>query len=1501
MASWLFCSIQSISSKVLEAIRGTCPGLQDAASPVAEANQNQSVVADLEKLSRMLARIMAVQQDAGEREINDRSVRLWLEELRGVAYQAEDVLDEYHCEVLGSIVESGHAAIQMYHQEDRGIKRKFVDMYTSSSLSYSSSSITKISSPDGMGEKIKSITERFQEISNARQDLHLREDDGTRLATVPQIRPPTSSLVDERALFGREEEKEKIISLLTPSSGPNFLVLPIVGMGGLGKTTLAQLVYNDSRIRQLFDKRSWVSVSDDFDLVRLTKAIIESMSYSPCGFSELSTLQDVLKDEINGISLFLVLDDVWNEKRNLWECFQSGFVGAKTVRILTTTRISTVAEVMQTTLPFHLGYLPEKYCWSLFKHFAFGNREAREDANLLEIGRGIVGKCKGLPLAIKVLGGILCYEIDVEKWREVLESNILEIDETGEIMPALRLSYRKLQDHLKPCFLYLSMFPKNTPFEKDMVVRLWMAQGYINGNTGTLKALEAIGSEYFDELQNRSLIDRGRWFSQYVLHDLVHDLANLENDQQCNSTYKVHHLYVTKDHELSNCLASCSDRAVRTFVNKCATYSFEDGILSKIACLRALHSMYPVSLNILGTLKHLRYLYVTDNIRSRLPESLCLLYNLQTLHLCCFFLEELPESMKNLINLQYLHIASENLKHLPESLCILYNLQTLDMKCYNLQELPGNMKNLVSLRNLHLASGKIKQLPESLCILCNLQTLDLRCYNLEDLPENMEKLVNLRHLQLHSTKIKHLPESISQLQKLHTLSLKWCCELKELPRGIEQLTELHTLDLHINVNMPYGIAKLKTLKPLTGHFNVMDHGMIGGLGELKDMNELSGLLCISGLINIGCLDCSSKANLASKPNLNKLFLDFEEADHLNCDCQETFKQNYQASSIFEKHLDALHLSVISSNATKNENVEKKQEGVLESLQPSGTITELKILHYGGKKFPSWLTNSLLQKLTAVTIDFCSEPNSLHPFGQLAYLRFLSISGGTAIKSVGDEPNTYLVSPKQPTYLLLGNGGTGVSFQSLEVLLLRNMLYLEWKTQEGDFPCLKNLNIENCPQLGKIATIPREVRELVIRDCGCHEIQFALESKIQDILISGCGELILVHSMDGDLPNLENIFISNCQKLISISWSNGFLNSAGAVILEYCPKLKLLTIPSGIKKVKTSYCGIQDIIFSFQSNIQKVDISHCPTLTSIRWEKTSFHTELSSNGCPELKQGPENLQMSCCSISHFVVKSVSHSTTKRADICRPRMDLDKIYVYQNDTVVKELNVESLEVESLTCSPLSGPSCQPTIMLNLSSLVTLEISSWSKVISVTGLDNLSNLIFLSISGCPELCDWKDRRLPIALKFLELECCDKLQSLPLLSVENLASPLKILVIINCPKLSVLEGFHGLMNLRTMELRRCRNISIPPATESLNFRPHIAISDCPLLRDWCQRNSITYCKLEILTAAVKCYYSWTYHLSMTIMRSWYMCVTRQMHRFNSILKPSKQIFLGFLECSEE
>ncbi|XP_078158665.1 putative disease resistance RPP13-like protein 1 [Carex rostrata] len=1240
MASALFSSIQSLSTNLLQAIRGTpsTSHQQDPSSPVTD--QHKSVREDLEKLSRMLRRIQAIQQDAEEREIHDRSVRLWLEELRGVAYQAEDVLDEFNYEVLGSIVESSDAAVEAYHR-DEGNKSKVVEKYPSSAPASPSSFITKISIPSGMAEKIKCITERFEEISNDRHALMLREADGTRLVIGPQIRSPTSSHVDERAIFGREEEKEKIIGLLHPSNGPQFMVLPIVGMGGFGKTTLAQLVFNDSRIHGLFNKRCWVSVSEDFDLMRLTKAIVESVSEKPCEFYELNKLQDVLKEKISGHGLFLVLDDVWNEKRNLWECFRVGFLGAKFVRIMTTTRNTSVAKIMQTTSPFQLSSLPEENCWSLFKHFAFGNRETSENVNLYEIGRGIVKKCKGSPLAIKALGGILRYEMDEEKWREILESDISEIDETGEVMPALRLSYRKLPQHLKPCFLYLSMFPKNKTFEKDMVVRLWMAQGYINGNTRNLKPLEEIGSEYFDELESRSLVNH--WLlSEYILHDLIHDLARsvsqeaywpvLENDQEYNGPCKVCHMYFTTQDVLLG-LVPNNYRSIRTFVKEYWSEEFDFPIFFEIACARALHLWYCSLPNTLDTLKHLRYLFVENMEMEVLPETLCLLYNLQTLVLECHFLKELPENMKNLSNLQY--------------------------------------------------------------------------------------------FKLNSKKIHHLPESIFPLPNLHTLSLRYSSELEELPRGIEQSNRLHILDLpRSRTNMPSG-----------------------GLRVLKGMNKLRGSLCISGLRNIIDVEFCRNANLPSKPNLHKLYLNFHE----DCGMDEIG---------FGDTLH-LHLTDHSRNNAKSENDEKIHNFVLQSLQPHGNLTELAILNYEGRVFPSWLLNPLLPKLTNLSLNFCTEPNFSPPFGQLPHLKYLDISYKASVRNVGDEPSTYSLlveydSSKQPKKS---------SYPSLEVLSLRNMLNLvKWQGHDGDFPCLKKLVLENCPELWKITTIPQNVTDVTFADC---------------------------------------------------------------------PKLKLLTCPSVIRNLTILRCGFREIMLHGVCEI--LTISTCVELTSINWMDRGLHSvgkvSVDIYDCPILYLGER-----CVYQRDTTIKELNLSGNNEIHLSDSTISL-----LENQVKLFLTKEDFPEVESLTCAPSVGVNCQHVI-LNLASLVILEIMRCTKVISVTGLVNLSNLKRLSISYCPELCNWNDRTLPLSLESLQLIYCDMLSSLPLLSVQNHSSSLKVLVIMKCPRLAVLEGFHGLMKLTTVNLLHCMNISISPATESLQFRPSFTIVDCPLMRDWCRRNSITY-----------------------------------------------------------
>lgn len=1107
-------------------------------------------------------------------------------------------------------------------------------MYASSSCASSSSTITKASVPDGMPEKIRNILERFEEISKHREALLLREEDGTRQFTRPKIRQPTSSHVDEIAVFGRQDEKKTIINLLNPSIGPNFMVLPIVGMGGLGKTTLAQLIYNDSKICESFDKRVWVSVSEDFDLARMTRAIIESISKKPCAFSELTKLQDILKETISDTSLFLVLDDVWNENKNLWEGFRVVFSGAKIVRILTTTRNSSVAEVMQTSSScFNLGCLPEEKCWSLFYQFAIEGREDIIPENLLKIGHDIVKKCKGLPLAIKALGGILRYEMDEEKWIEVLKSNT---SDSSEILPALWLSYRKMPLHLRPCFLYLSIFPKGKFFVKDEVIMLWRAQGYIVARPN--KTFDELGNEYFNELQCRSLVNV--WLDhKYVLHDLIHDLArkiyeresqpNLENDQSWSSSFKIHHLYLTKGDDLSDLLAPNDCRAIRTLINYSPdSYAICCSVFSEISCLRTLklmlwHFELP---NIIGTLKHLRYL----------------------------------------------SIVGGELKRLPESICHLYNLQSLDLDCWDIPMLPENIKNLINLRYLRLCSREIKQLPESICL--------LSC--------------------------------------LDTLTLKFCNKLSKLPRGIERLTNLCILKLICCpiIELPSGIGKLTNLRTLSGHFNVVGDGMMAGLGELKDMNKLSGLLCISGLKNIVDLEYSRMTNLASKPNLHELILNFEE-DH----------------RVVKRRDQALCLTVGSSETAKSENDENIQEGVLEYLQPHNNIMALKIFHYRGRRFPSWL---------------------LYP---------------------------YRISNQPPR----------VSFGSLEVLVFTDMPNLvEWVAHDGHFPCLKILTISKCPKLWKV-TIPQEVKLLQIKGCGCEIIKFSSKSKIQLILISDCRELFSIHYQNGDLPALRSIKLSGCPNLLMFSaileeskkqgtrdsgfqeiefsseskiedyykfdyrehildiFTDGYSLYPGRASLSDCPKLRLFSAFPVILDVLWVYnCGFREVMFPL--GCKELRISNCLGLTSVHCYDGGlsryFHEIVKIVDCPHLEllqisKQVKELKIISCGIHEIILPSQSNIASIHISCC-PK--LISVHFLEDLPFLKLFSIiscpqfhEVLTIPSqLRELQIIGCNFPEIHLLPQSELCKLIITACSKLISVKGLQLQCFLRNLQISRCPVL---------------------------------------------------------------------------------------------------------------------------------------------------------------------
>ncbi|XP_027923557.1 putative disease resistance RPP13-like protein 1 [Vigna unguiculata] len=252
-----------------------------------------------------------------------------------------------------------------------------------------------------------------------------------------------------------------------------------------------------------FDIRAWVCVSDHFDVLTVTKSILEAITKSKDDSADLEMVHGRLKEKVSGKRFLLVLDDVWNERREEWEAVQTPLrYGAPGSRIIVTTRGEKVASNMKSKV-HRLKQLEEDECWKVFEKQALKDDDLELNDEKKEIGRRIVEKCKGLPLALKTIGSLLCTKSSILDWQSVLESDIWDLPKEVEIIPALLLSYQHLSSHLKRCFAYCALFPKDYEFDKKELILLWMAEGFLHHSQQN-KNVQEIGEQYFDDLLTRS-------------------------------------------------------------------------------------------------------------------------------------------------------------------------------------------------------------------------------------------------------------------------------------------------------------------------------------------------------------------------------------------------------------------------------------------------------------------------------------------------------------------------------------------------------------------------------------------------------------------------------------------------------------------------------------------------------------------------------------------------------------------------------------------------------------------------------------------------------------------------------------------------------------------------------------------------------------------------------------------------------------------------------------
>nr|XP_023882072.1 disease resistance protein RGA2-like [Quercus suber] len=478
-----------------------------------EISSAWGVQSDLKRLERTVSSIKAVLCQAEEKQESDGMLRTWLGELKDALNDVENVLDEFQYRVLQKEV----------------MKRYWS---TSKKVRYFFSGSNPLVFRFEIAHKIKGIRERVDDIAADKDKFNLAQGLEDRKIIIHR-REMTHSFVHPSNVIGRDDDKEKIIRILMkPDDRRNVNVIPIVGIGGLGKTTLAKLAYNDERVGSHFELRMWVCVSKDFDITRL---IIEMLKSAKVAFDEkmgLDTLQERLRELLKDKKFLLVLDDVWNEDRNKWIELENLLLGGcNGSKIIVTTRNSKVATIMGTVPTYKLDVLSPELCLSLFVKLAFKEGEEKQYPNLLRIGKEIIEKCKGVPLAVKTLASLLYSKVDEREWKFVRDNEIWNLEQKeGDILPALKLSYTQLPFHLKQCFAFCSLFPKDYDFNNLQLIQFWMAHGILQSSANESQELEDVGDLYIKELLSRSFfqdVDQGEFLPVYTfkMHDIVHDLA----------------------------------------------------------------------------------------------------------------------------------------------------------------------------------------------------------------------------------------------------------------------------------------------------------------------------------------------------------------------------------------------------------------------------------------------------------------------------------------------------------------------------------------------------------------------------------------------------------------------------------------------------------------------------------------------------------------------------------------------------------------------------------------------------------------------------------------------------------------------------------------------------------------------------------------------------------------------------------------------------------------
>ncbi|PWA58974.1 NB-ARC domains-containing protein [Artemisia annua] len=675
--------------------------------------RSKGIHSELKKWERKLSLIQALLEDASPKEVTSKAVKQWLNDLQHLAYDIDDILDALATDAM-------HREFVNQSQPITNKVRKFIP-----------SCCTSFSLSTRVGSKLDNISIRLQELMDEKEKLGLIVKNER---SKDKNRGYQTSLVVGPSIVGREADKKELVQKLLSdeSCNENFSIVPIVGMGGIGKTTLAKLLYDDQLVKDHFELKAWVCVSDDFDSFKISKVIYQSVGGEQKDLVDLNLLQVALRDRLMGKRFLLVLDDVWSDKLEDWEILAGPFFsGAPGSKIIITTRKQQLLNKLGYDHPYDLKKLSHDDALSLFAHHSLGVKSFDLHPVLRPHGEGIVQKCDGLPLALKALGSLLRTKRNEEEWKRLLDDEIWMLEDEGGILPALRLSYNDLSACLKQLFAYCCLIPKDCMFEKKDLILLWMAEGFMH-NSATNKTMECLGEECFQELLSRSFFqyvpdDE----SLFVMHDLMNDLA----------TFVAGEFYSRLDIDMEKNVRKEAFKKYRHMSFACERYI----CYNKVKAVERANSLR----TFLAMPNVVRNSWLIFNISSKfLVDTLPQLPLIRVLSLSRLDIDEVPECVGNMKHLRYLNLSQTSIRYLPESVCNLYNLQTLIVSgCDRLTKLPDNFLKLKNLWHFDIRDTLLwNMIPLGISDMKSLQTLSNKVV-IENNDFFISWLRNLKNLQ----------------------------------------------------------------------------------------------------------------------------------------------------------------------------------------------------------------------------------------------------------------------------------------------------------------------------------------------------------------------------------------------------------------------------------------------------------------------------------------------------------------------------------------------------------------------------------------------------------------------------------------------------------------------------------------------------------------------------------------------------------------------------------